>query len=1587
MADKKLVDQYIEYHTGKEWVNKSTINTDEQELRNAEGDFLGNMSNIIRDLRAVLFGSASELDQENINVERPKKDAKPNKKGEYKQKDLETTTKLAWGPTKVVKTVGKDHSHGRKDGEVFSRYTTTPLGDGRVIVGRYHEEGKRQDAAAIHMFVLPAGTTLTSEQIENLPFLDNDKIKEVGEKEKLEKLDADSLNIKTSTPTPPTSSTEKPKSNTVRSVEQIYATIYLKDFLRFLEKNPKLKKDGKGDKALSSFIKEEKKSKDIYDKRLQVAKDYSDKDLLYAVSSAAKEQIDYSFILKGGHRNDYYAPSKSFENLNLNPKILFSAQYGLAPEDQIQEVRDIKLRLDRYKDKEAKGALIPQTSPAEIYSNILYQNFKVFLKETDVKDPNLAKALFYVFSKNNKNELDQRALNISEASVENLPLKLSPKSKEISKFIKANSAEFDSFKKSTDFADKDQAMVAFYYNKNYDKEFTKQEEIVEETPEPQPEPQPEPPTPEPEKKEAPKTPPVEKPAEVRSAEQIYADIYYQDFQKYLKDNPKIQKKEQKDQAADFIKKQEKLYKKDKKEFEKRRAVAESYRDLETIYETKAGNIVESVDKLFEIRNGETAGYTQTEEFSKAHNNINPKLLFCAENGLATEEEINRAATAPEEHHEDHTEDHVEEKPEEHVEEPRTPPVSTEEEVETPEDVSEEETEEVAETPSAGLYHDQSGVDYYYLPYKNGEAQDMLRLIQRDGKTYINIAGLDGQEGVQTCEINDIGTKEVDGKQICSLQVTRNDKKYDLGLPIDISANEGFYADIQSLVHYNDLKATELTEPPEIKNPTYNSKLSTEIATEHETEITSTTTSGKNLQEISISEANILGENVSVASQTILLRNAATKTDLPPQTLSVIDNENILVSVSRNGNPVVVVTKDEESKMQARISKEFADTLEPKDKLGLGDAIDGYYTVPIDKLKFSETKGLEAAEVRGAGEECAFLISAINAQFKDKEGNAAGMRGIDIEKGTGKAFDIAISTEFMKMSAKHENGCELEGKAVRDAALVAQSTLARKTSIGFDNKTIGINTGDGYIYSVPIKQNGEMSYANIKVGLDGSTSMYMQLGEGKGRTQPKFETITSAALRADSSRGAKPQLVLEISSGTASKKMIKVDMNDFKDNSELIDLLSGRLPEADHAGNDFFKVTDNKNNETESIGAIDVGKTRHQIYPRTNEAFADLTNVANVANLTSNVTENDITPTAPATPDIPDPVVKQKEGPGGPGPGPGPGSVDPPPEKEEKDSPAKKATGGLLLGLGLLFVAISVFIPFFNVFAAIALGFGCAAEIGLIDALLDPLRALAKRKAKAKEKAKKREKTREKHREKHREKVDKIKKTTKGKRQERKIYKENLRRIKEEKNEKLKEAKARNKEAQNDLKAAKKAYEKANKAYEKAKNKHTENEASRKAALEAATAKRDAANERLKNANSALTEAKKAREAFNMTNNGVFLIRYNKKQEALKAREEAQGKLNQVLPQDKTVEFAENQLKTVNEDFIKQHNAEQSAKKNVKKKLPQIKSVEELQDILNNKDGKYNSNNYERTRKLYEKMVQEREQAKAEAEKLEKHQTN
>ena len=145
MADKKFVDQYLYYHNGKEWKDASTISTDKRDFYDDNGFYLGNINNIFFDM-ALPLRAGNEEEQTTTKVEVLKRDAKPNKKGEYKPKDYETINEIVRGPIKIVKTVGEQRGNM---GEVFSRYVSTTLGDGRVVVGRYHTDEKRNAAYQI----------------------------------------------------------------------------------------------------------------------------------------------------------------------------------------------------------------------------------------------------------------------------------------------------------------------------------------------------------------------------------------------------------------------------------------------------------------------------------------------------------------------------------------------------------------------------------------------------------------------------------------------------------------------------------------------------------------------------------------------------------------------------------------------------------------------------------------------------------------------------------------------------------------------------------------------------------------------------------------------------------------------------------------------------------------------------------------------------------------------------------------------------------------------------------------------------------------------------------------------------------------------------------------------------------------------------------------------------------------------------------------------------------------------------------------------------------------------------------------------
>ena len=139
---------------------------------------------------------------------------------------------------------------------------------------------------------------------------------------------------------------------------------------------------------------------------------------------------------------------------------------------------------------------------------------------------------------------------------------------------------------------------------------------------------------------------------------------------------------------------------------------------------------------------------------------------------------------------------------------------------------------------------------------------------------------------------------------------------------------------------------------------------------------------------------------------------------------------------------------------------------------------------------------------------------------------------------------------------------------------------------------------------------------------------------------------------------------------------------------------------------------------------------------------------------------------------------------------------------------------------MICVLISVFIPFFNIFAAILLGFGAAAEIGLFDALLDPKAAHSRSQKESLSKCQKLEKTRQQILDKHKEKVDKIlKKNRLSLKDQQKLYRKNLRLEKRLKRIDTKLARNAVKQNESDVKYAEKMTDRyakrASKAHEKA----------------------------------------------------------------------------------------------------------------------------------------------------------------------------
>lgn len=661
-----------------------------------------------------------------------------------------------------------------------------------------------------------------------------------------------------------------------------------------------------------------------------------------------------------------------------------------------------------------------------------------------------------------------------------------------------------------------------------------------------------------------------------------------------------------------------------------------------------------------------------------------------------------------------------------------------------------------------LVYKNKNISYVFLPYKTGEKDSHLVLIQYEGNTYVNIKGLDetNKEKTTTCQVFSAKFEKVDEQELLSLNLEVNGKARTINMPISKEGNETLLTDLNSILSKSTFDFTEIEvyDCPRVSNPNFDEKLNKDkpkaFVPLEEQKLVRSKRKGQELQEqtITLGKESIYGLSQEIDSEKLGLKT--------PQKLTLLDSssykdaepsllKNVLFMVTHDSSslPIAVFSKDVEKVdekdvpvVKFKISKSFLDEFLAKEEnksleLPEGKLEGDFVTYEIEKLKLSQDSNIQDMQIRGANPDFAVLFSALGLQIVDKSKN------LGIYRNNETPFNIGVSTDFISTVMKKEEEKDDADKKLSydrqgvgyDALLIARIQLERKKSLE-PNKVISITIPEGSptpeerLYSVPLvikdKEGVEsQQYLNIRTDSSGKSYAYMHItGEGvKSAKIPRFYEIDIAHLEESSTstmeEAKNPSLYLGLKDG---KDVVRVNIDiDYEKNAQVLKALKQEILDEE------FKKTIHGEEIAEPLfegNQRNIGGENFVIYPIPKENSADILSLSDTAILSRKIGEPEPEKSLPKSPIIPDfPIIDRERTVVG-----GKKATKEDDEKLQDDfkpedikwkeklekpkSPKKKGTRNVLIGFFALCTFLSIIVPFFAIGSVIFAGAAVINEV-------------------------------------------------------------------------------------------------------------------------------------------------------------------------------------------------------------------------------------------------------------------------------------
>lgn len=544
------------------------------------------------------------------------------------------------------------------------------------------------------------------------------------------------------------------------------------------------------------------------------------------------------------------------------------------------------------------------------------------------------------------------------------------------------------------------------------------------------------------------------------------------------------------------------------------------------------------------------------------------------------------------------------------------------------------------------------VSYYYLPYETDGKEQFLRIMQHDGKLYINLTNVDSltPEKTFTCRIFSASSKDINDQSLLSLEVEADGVLRTVTLPINTDGLS-MLSNIQSLVENKDISFETIENvydcpnvdnfaiAPDLNPPSTGEK--GEIKRDMRLKLGS-----RSGQELKKTEIVVDGKSLTGLGQEIDTEKLGLKTR---QVVSLLDSKsyddsdgvpNILkgalltVSSQDNTKPVAVFAKEkrivdgvETEVTTFKISTEFlSEFIEKNPSLSSfphGTEVGEYTSYDVDQLKLSENLTIEDVQIRAASEQFAVMFSALGMQLVDKDKNLGKFAN------TENPFNIGVTTDFLSAALSNQPGLLIDKKGKGfDALLIA--AIQQKRQIGNDkhgkaNEPVSIKFDQAGIelYSLPIVLKDEegktvTEYLNIKKDLEsGKSYIYMHSTNElpRSKTVPQFHEIDIMHLEEsndstlDGARGT--SLFIGFKSGkSANRANIEID---YTANQTTLKTIKTVL------GSEFERTPVAGSEHSTAMFAGEkrkIGDEEYTIYSRPTESSSEILSLSDVAILKS-----------------------------------------------------------------------------------------------------------------------------------------------------------------------------------------------------------------------------------------------------------------------------------------------------------------------------------------------------------------------------------